>query len=92
MHNAVTLDTEVFNALLQERGHTTAKSAADSLGLSLSFFQQVRSGARGVSILFVSRVFSQWGVPFNPGVHGSIYRYTVEEKRFQEKNNFLDIL
>ena len=83
MHSAVKLDTEAFDQLINKRGHTTAKSAADSLGLSLSFFQQVRSGVRGVSLLFVSRVFSQWGVPFTPGEEGSIYKFTQEEQEFQ---------
>lgn len=82
MHTAITLDKEAFSALMESKEFGTTAAAAESLGLSPSFFSQVLSGVRGVSILLVSRLYSCWGVPFAPGAAGSIYQYTPEELEF----------
>lgn len=80
----VSVQPEALKRIMEKNHIETTAQLGRRLGLSPEFCLQVRDGNRGASALYISRMWSELGVPFNPGQPDSLYRFTEAETAWKK--------
>lgn len=74
----VTLNPDTLENIKFQNGISSDRQLALRLGISHPLLSQIKSGYRGVSALFITRMLTELGVPFNFDA-GSLYRLEGSE-------------
>lgn len=64
----------------KEEGFTSDRQFAQDIGVSHPYITQIKNGSRGVGLAFVTAMYVQLDIPFNPGEAGSLYWLEEEEE------------
>lgn len=88
----VEIDRNALDDLMRDHDVHSDAELARSLGVTKGYISQLRSGVRAPSVLFVTRMLDEFGVPFHPGAEGGLYLLGDEEKQYRIERDKEDLL